>query len=94
MASIRARVDKIKEDPSALIDPGVVARACEEHGHRWRERTLDPVSTLRAFAVQIANGNTAISHTIRLVGGGFSESASARPARACPRRSWGRSWRR
>jgi len=75
MASIRARLDEIKEDPSVLIDPEIVERACGEVGHRWRERTLDPVTTLRAFAVQVAHGNTAISHTIRLIGAQFSESA-------------------
>lgn len=75
MASIRARLDGIKRHPEALIDPGIVRRACRDCGHVWRDRTLDPVSTLHAFAVQVAHGNTSISHTIRLIGGGFTESA-------------------
>jgi hypothetical protein len=75
MASIRARLARIKDDPAGLIDPELVARACREAGHRWRERTLDPVRTLRVFAVQVAHGNTAIAHAIRLAGGGFTESA-------------------
>lgn len=75
MASIHARLEKIKDDPSALIDPTVVERACRAAGHRWRRRVLDPVRTLRVFAAQVAHGNTAISHAVRLCGGGFSESA-------------------
>lgn len=75
MASIRARLDKVKADPMLLIDPDAVERACRDAGHRWRDRALDPASTLRVFATQVANGNTAISHAIRLAGGGFTESA-------------------
>jgi hypothetical protein len=75
MASIRVRIDRVKADPSRLVDRRVVERACIEAGHRWRDRVLDPATTLRVFAMQIANANTAISHTIRLAGGGFTESA-------------------
>lgn len=78
MASIRARVQSVKGDPFQLIDPAAVERACREAGHRRRERTLDPVSTLRAFAAQIAHGNTAIAQVVRLMGEAgvaFSESA-------------------
>jgi hypothetical protein len=75
MASIRVRIDRVKADPTRLVDRRVVERACIEAGHRWRDRVLDPATTLRVFAMQIANANTAISHTIRLAGGGFTESA-------------------
>lgn len=75
MATLRARLEKVKHDPSALIDPEVVARSCREAGHRWRARTLDPLRTLRAFASQMARGNTAIAHVVRLAGGRFTESA-------------------
>lgn len=47
MASIRARFQSVKDDPFQLIDAVAVERACGEVGHCWRERTLDPVSTLR-----------------------------------------------
>ena len=75
MASVCARVRRVKEDPTRLIDRGVVERACREAGHRWRERELDPVRTLEAFVVQIAHGNTAMAMVTRLFGGAFSESA-------------------
>lgn len=75
MASIRARLEKVKDDPMLVIDADTVERVCREMGHRWRDRMLDPVSTLRVFATQIAHGNTAIAHAIHLAGGGFTESA-------------------
>lgn len=75
MASMHARLGFVKDDPSLLIDPLVVEQACHAAGHRWRDRVLDPVSTLRVFAAQIAHGNTAIAHAVRLAGGGFCESA-------------------
>lgn len=75
MVSIRARLERVKADPMSVIDPQLVEHACREVGHRWRDRVLDPASTLRVFATQIAHGNTAISHAIRLAGGGFTESA-------------------
>lgn len=84
MASIRARLDRIKKDPTVLIDPAAVERACREAGHRWRNRTLDPLSTLRAFALQVAHGNTALGHVVRLMGGAFSESAYCQARRRVP----------
>jgi hypothetical protein len=75
MASIRARLERIKRNPAELIDPEVVDRACREAKHPWRRRTLDPVATLRAFAAQIAQGNTAIADVVRSSGGVFTESA-------------------
>ena len=75
MASIRARLERVKHDPMVLIDPGCVAAACRGAGHHWRERTLGPVETLEAFAVQMAHGNTPIAHVVRLMGNRFSESA-------------------
>lgn len=75
MASIRERLDRIKHDPSSLIDPDVVELACRVAGHRWRRRVLDPVGTLRVFAAQVARGNTAMAHLVLLAGSRFSESA-------------------
>ena len=58
-----------------LIDPKVVHEACREVGHTWRQRTLDPVRTLRAFVCQIAHGNAAMAFVRRRMGNEFSESA-------------------
>jgi len=78
MASIRARLDGIKDDPTGLFDSHMIERACGEHKHHWRNRTLDPLSTLAAFAIQVLHGNTALSYVTRLMsarGKVFSASA-------------------
>ena len=36
--------------------------ACRGVAYRWRERTLDPVTTIQLFFVQILHGNTACTH--------------------------------
>jgi hypothetical protein len=69
------RAQRIKGEPGLLIDPAEVSRACVAAGHRWRERELGPLQTLRAMALQMLHGNTAIAHVVRLCGGRFSESA-------------------
>lgn len=84
MVSITQAACRIKDDPAALIDPSVVEAACAGAGHSWRQRVLDPLRTLRAFAVQVAHGNTAAGHVVRLLGGGFSESAYCQARQRLP----------
>ena len=67
MVSIRTRLDRIKDDPAELINPEIVERACHDARYCWRDRTLDPLTTLGAFAAQIAHGNTAIAHVVGLL---------------------------
>lgn len=84
MAIIAARLRRIKKDPTPLVDPGVVDRACRRIGHRWRRRCLDPCTTLRAFVAQIVNGNTAITDLVRVLGDGFSPSAYCQARQRLP----------
>jgi len=44
-------------------------------GHRWRERLLDPVTTIHLFLLQVLHGNAARSHLPRLTGQPFTASA-------------------
>ena len=44
------------------LEPDAILNACEAIGYEWRERCLDPVTTLRLFFVQVAHGNTACTH--------------------------------
>ena len=50
----------------------LVEQLCGEIGHRWRDRLLTPVVTLRLFVLQVLHGNTAISHLRHLAGLAFS----------------------
>lgn len=84
MTSIVDAALRIKQDPSRLIDPEVVADACARTNHAWRDRVLSPAVTLDLFAEQIARGNTPIAHMVRLHQAGFSESAYCQARQRIP----------
>jgi hypothetical protein len=52
-------VEQLKQNWSQELEDEAIRRAMKEAGHKWRERDLDPVTTLRLFALQILFGNVA-----------------------------------
>jgi hypothetical protein len=63
MAIITSTLARIKSDPLSCI--GGKQRVNEhfaQAGHVWRERLLDPATTLTLFILQVLHGNTAITH--------------------------------
>ena len=63
--SILAAVERIKSELTRLA-PEFIRQVCHRVGHVWRERVLDPVTTLHLFALQVLSGNTACPHVPRL----------------------------
>src|SRR5439155_25293185 len=63
MAIIASTLSRIKSDPLACLGG---KEQVNEHfalaGHAWRERVLDPATTLTLFVLQVLHGNTAITH--------------------------------
>lgn len=84
MASLVSATLRIKDNPSSLIDPRIVAESCANRKHHWRDRVLSPLRTLEAFATQIAHGNTAMAHVVRLMNNEFSESAYCQARQRLP----------
>jgi hypothetical protein len=64
--SIVAAVRQIKADVAQFLSPELIRAVCATVGHEWRERLLDPVTTVHLFLLQILHGNTACSHVPRL----------------------------
>lgn len=64
--SIHAAVRRIKADVAHWLSPESIRLACAAVGHTWRERVLDPVTTLHLFVLQVLHGNTACAHVPRL----------------------------
>ena len=64
--SIAATIGRIKRDPSGVLDRERVHRVCEELGHAWRERELDPATTLALFLQQVLHGNCPCSEVRHL----------------------------
>jgi Transposase DDE domain len=73
--NIAHAVRQIKSDVASALDAAVIVRLCHELGHRWRERELDPVTTVRGFLLQVLHGNTACSHVPHLLGKKVSAEA-------------------
>ena len=73
--NITQAVAQIKSDVARALDPALVVRLCRELGHRWRERELDPVTTVQGFLLQVLHGNTACSHVPHLLGKKVSAEA-------------------
>jgi hypothetical protein len=75
MASIVSAVARIKRDVTRALDPDVVRDVCRELGHAWRDRELDPATTLALFVRQILHGNTPCGEVRHLAGRPFTPSA-------------------
>lgn len=66
---------QFKSDVATALSPEIIWRICGYLGHVWRERVLDPVTTVHIFLLQILHGNTACTALPRLVGRSFSAAA-------------------
>ena len=64
--SIVAAVAQIKSELARVLAPDFIRQVCRDVGHVWRERILDPVTTVHLFALQVLHGNTACAHVPRL----------------------------
>jgi len=75
MASIAHRVTQLKRQPHAVLSAPTIHAACEQVNYHWRQRLLDPVTTLRAFMLQILHGNIACRAVRHLIQLDFSTTA-------------------
>lgn len=66
--SIHQAVMRIKQDVGRALDTETIEPICQQVGHRWRRRELDPTATLQGFLLQVLHGNTACCHVPRLMG--------------------------
>src|SRR5439155_26965895 len=66
MASIAASIARIKQDALGALGRGVIEKVCAEFGHAWRDRELDPATTIALFVQQVINGNVTCSEVRHL----------------------------
>src|SRR5438128_8074359 len=66
--SILAAITQIKSEVAHFLSPDSIRLVCKALGHVWRERVLDPVTTVHLFVLQILHGNTACPQVPRLGG--------------------------
>jgi hypothetical protein len=72
---ITSALRQIRDELATILRPDSIRDICAGLEHRWRERVLDPVTTIHLFVLQILYRNTACTHLPRLVGQAFSASA-------------------
>lgn len=71
-------VRQFKADVAKALAPETIHRICACLGHCWRDRVLDPVTTVHVFLLQILHGNTACTALSRLAGVPFTAAAYCR----------------
>ena len=75
VTTIADAIGRIKKELARVLEPAMLTKLCRDVGHHWRDRLLDPVTTIHLFILQILNGNTACAHVPRLAGKSFTGSA-------------------
>jgi hypothetical protein len=61
-ATITRVVKQFQQEWTSQLEPDAILTACRSIAYRWRERTLDPVTTTQVFFVQMLHGHTACTH--------------------------------
>lgn len=84
MVTILPALGQVREDLVELLDRTAVEQICRELGYRWRDRQLDPFTTLHLFILQILHRNTAMTHLPHLAGEQFSASAYCQARQRLP----------
>jgi hypothetical protein len=73
--SIVEVVRRIKADVARHLEGSLIESICREMGYVWRDRVLDPVTTIHLFLVQVLHGNVAMSGLRHLVRDDFTKEA-------------------
>jgi hypothetical protein len=66
---------QISDELVALLAPAAIRAVCASVGYEWRDRQLDPATTIHLFIPPMRRRNTTCAHLPRLSGRTFSASA-------------------
>ena len=75
MATVADVLRRFKRDPLGVLDQDRVEQVCRRVGHRWRERELDPATTIALFVRQVIEGNCPCTEVPHLAGRAFTAGA-------------------
>jgi Transposase DDE domain len=68
LGSMARTIEQFKQSWCRELEDTAIERAVRETGHVWRDRKLNPVTTIRLFLLQILFGNVACNYVPRLAG--------------------------
>ena len=66
LTNIARIVEQFKQSWCGELEDEAILQAVAETGHVWRDRKLNPLTTIRLFLLQILFGNTACNHVPHL----------------------------
>src|SRR5881628_713287 len=75
MPRISDALRQIQDDLAKHLEPAAIEKLCRAAPYHWRERILDPVTTIHLFVLQILHGNTACAALPHLAKKRFTASA-------------------
>ena len=84
MVTILPGLRKIRKDLVMILQRTQVKQVCQQLGHSWRQRRLDPYTTLHAFILQVLHQNTAMTHLPHLSGLHVTASAYCQARQRLP----------
>jgi hypothetical protein len=88
IASLTTALRLIGDNIATAQAPATIRDACAAVGHTWRERVLDPITTIHLFLLQILHRNTACAHLPRLTHQSFTPSAYCQARARLPLSVW------
>ena len=84
MASIAFVINHIKQNPARLLERLPIHSICNELGLLWRDRCLDPATTVMLFIQQIIHGNSSCAAVRHLGDRRFSGQAYCKARQRLP----------
>src|SRR4051812_27301620 len=73
--TISETLQQFKADVAQVLAADLIGQLCQELNYRWRERLLNPVTTIHLFLLQILHGNIACGGLRHLVDFSFTPAA-------------------
>src|SRR5271166_6044745 len=77
-------LDRLRQDIAAGLSRETIEEACRRAKHRWRQRVLDPATTIYLFLMQVLHGNTACQHVVHFGDWSFTDSAYCQARKRLP----------
>ena len=74
-SSVTQILQQFKQSWCREVEDEAILQACAEAGYKYRRRSLDPVTTIRLFLLQILHGNVACNFVPHLAGKQVTGSA-------------------
>ena len=78
-------LDRLRQDLAANLAVPTSEAACRRANHLWRQRLLDPATTVYLFLLQVLHGNTACQHVVHFGDWSFTDSDDCQDRKRLPR---------